>query len=189
MVFRFTLLFIFVLTLTGCNLASDKELDDIGVEENVYAKYHVEKMMQYTNDLAFIEPNNIGRLLQITTFNKKGQEIKIVRFDKSGNICFTEDINPIVEQGKNKVDELEILDDSITVTTLNPEGKPIDKISHTYNDEKQIISTIRIDKDGVLAEKMTFEYYSNGLIKKDIYWNVDLNKPEQIITYQYEYFK
>ncbi|PLX20235.1 MAG: hypothetical protein C0599_09440 [Salinivirgaceae bacterium] len=188
MYFRVIVLFSVVIFLGACNHSSDKSTDATQQRDNVYAKNHVKKMIQYSHDLAFIEPDNIGRIIQTTTFNKEGEEIKIVRYDNNGNICFTEEINPDLEKGKNKAKEIKGRDDSITVTNLNPEGKPIEMISHTYNDLKQIISTMRRDKDGVLVEKMTFEYYPNGLIKKDVYWNVELDKPEQIINYKYEYF-
>jgi hypothetical protein len=189
MFFRVLYLLVIAFLLVACQSESDKKDISNTKEDNVYAKYHVKKMIQYSHDLAFIEPQNIGRIIQITSFNKEGQEVKIIRYDNNGNICFTEEIDPNLEKGKNKANELKGLGDSITVTNLNPEGNPIDRISHKYNDLKQIVSTIRRDKDGVLVDKMTFEYYPNGLIKKDIYWNVELNKPEQIINYKYEYYK
>lgn len=178
---------LFAILIISCETTVKQELQGAH-SKNLYEKYHVKKMIQFTHDLAFIEPENLGRILQTTTFNKKGEVIKIIRYDKSGNICFTENIDPELEKGKNKLKK-KGYEDSLTVTNLNPAGQTIEKISHTYNEQKKIISTIRTDKDGVLVEKMTFEYYPNGLIKKDIYWNVELDKPEQIINYQYEYYK
>lgn len=189
MFLRFTVLISFAILLLGCQQTSDDSIFLTTKDENVYAKYHIKSMIQYSHDLAFIEPENIGRIIQITSFNRKGEVVKIIRYDKYGNVCFTENIDPNKGKGKNKLDVPDLFEDSITVTNINPQGKPIEKIFNTYNDHKQIISTIKKDQNGLMSEKITFKYYPNGLIMKDIYWNVDLDKPEQIINYKYEYFK
>ena len=156
--------------------------------DNLYKKYHVKKMMQYAHDLAFYEPEDKGRLIQSYFFNRDGEIIKVIRYDKSGNICYTEKIDPEKDAGSNKLIIKKHKSDSLTVKNYGPQGKLRNKVAHTYNEKGQKKSMIRKNDNGEIVEKITYDYYSNGLLKQDIYWNMEIKQPQNIINYQYEYY-
>lgn len=187
---RLTLLFTALLLIGACQKEADnqKNASSKHQENNLYKKYHVKKMNQYAQDLAFYEPNDRGRIIQTYSFNKQGQIIKVIRYDKSGNICFTEEIDPDTESGDNKLIVKESESDSLTIRNFGPEGELRDKVSYRYNDKGLKEAMIRKNKNGKVVEKITYKYYPNGLLKQDIYWNMDIEKPEQIINYEYEYY-
>jgi hypothetical protein len=44
------------------------------------------------------------------------------------------------------------------------------------------------ENENILISKNTFNYDENGMIKEDVYWDIDLDKPKQKIRYEFEYF-
>ncbi len=181
---------LFTLIIQACQ--TDSANQNIETEKaeknNIYQEKNVKLMYQYAHDLAFYAPEDKGRLIQTTHFNEKGEVIKIVRYDKTGKICFSEKIDPDNTKPEINRQKTNLRDDSVTVKNFNPEGKLVDRASKTYNEQGQKTSLTRVDKNGKVIEKITYKYYPNGLIKQDIYWNPDIDKPEQIINYEYEYF-
>ncbi len=181
---------LFILAIASCQTDSaNQNIETKDADKNnIYKKHDVKIMYQYAHDLAFFAPDDKGRLIQTTHFNENGEVIKIVRYDKTGKICFSEKIDPEKTKPGKSLQKTNFRDDSLTVKNYNPEGKLVDRASKTYNEQGQKTSLTRVDKNGKTIEKITYKYYPNGLIKQDIYWNPEIDKPEQIINYEYEYF-
>ncbi|MFO7862518.1 MAG: hypothetical protein R6U85_00820, partial [Salinivirgaceae bacterium] len=81
-----------------------------------------------------------------------------------------------------------ISSDTLTVKNFDPDKELINKVAYTYNENGNKSGMIKYNADDSVTAKATYKYYPNGLVKQDIYWNVDIDKPEQIITYRYEFY-
>ncbi len=186
---RLTLILAVIILFSACQSVNENPKQQPQKKtENLYQKYHVKKMMQYAHDLAFYEPEDKGRLIQSYFFNENGEIIKVIRYDKGGNICYKEEIDPEKDAGSNKLNVKEHKNDSLTIKNYTPQGELRDKVAHKYNDKGLKKSMVRKNDNGKVVEKITYKYYPNGLLKQDIYWNMDIEKPEQIINYEYEYY-
>lgn len=176
------------LTLIACNSSKNQDNVDKYNSENPYKNLGVSKMIQYAHDLAFIKVDEIGRPIQTTYFDSEGRITKIERYDISGDICDSKKYSSDKTQTNETLENTQIKNDSLTVKIFNPQGELLNKITHTYNGQGKKTSRIKFDNHERLIEKTTYTYYENGLIKQDIYWNTDIDKPEQIINYKYEFY-
>lgn len=176
------------LFLFACKNSNEQKNAKIHTPENLYKKFQVSKMIQYAHDLAFVKADEIGRPIQTTYFNNEGQILKIERYDNSGNICDSKVFSSQDAQPESTVEPKQLENDSLTVKSFSPSGELINKTTHTYNNYGQKTSMLKYDNNGKLIDKITYTYYENGLIKQDVYWNTEIDKPEQIINYKYEFY-
>ncbi|MFO7864360.1 MAG: hypothetical protein R6U85_10195, partial [Salinivirgaceae bacterium] len=109
-----TTLIAILAALTACNTPSETaNTKTNSPEENQYKAQEVSKMIQYAQDLAFHDSSNIGRPIQTTDFDTAGRMIKITRYDKTGNICYTEHITP-TDENADKLYRQRISSDTLT---------------------------------------------------------------------------
>jgi hypothetical protein len=185
-----TTLIVILTGLTACNtpIKTDDTETNPTSAENKYKTLEVSNITQYAQDLAFYDSTNIGRRIQTTNFDTTGRMIKITRYDKIGDICYTEHITP-TDENPDKSYKQRISSDTLTIKNFDPDDELINRVAYTYNENGNKKSMIKCNAEDSVTAKTTYKYYPNGLLKQDIYWNVDINKPEQIITYKYEFCK
>lgn len=182
-----TYIIVLLTILISCETDQKKASPIMQSTENLYKKLKVSRLTQYAHDLAFYKPDDLGRPIQTSYFNRVGEIIKIERYDKSGHICESRKVNSKSIQNSEKAKREQTNKDSLTIQSYNPDGELLNKTNYTYNNKGQKTGVLKFDSDGKLVEKTTYTYYENGLIKQDVYWNTEIKKPEQIINYKYEY--
>ncbi|PKP09341.1 MAG: hypothetical protein CVU09_11730 [Bacteroidetes bacterium HGW-Bacteroidetes-4] len=140
----------------------------------------------YSSDFAILNPNERGSLIQEFRFSNKGYVNELIRYDMNGEILARFDIT-----GENTPFPLpgakEYMDTVLTVIEFDKLGAIKHKEIRSYNADGFLIEVNIRDADNSLINKNTYEYHPNGLIHKDIYWDTELDKPKQIIWYEYEF--
>lgn len=140
----------------------------------------------YSSDFALLNPEERGTLIQEFRFNKKGFVNELIRYGLEGEVLARFDIS-----GENTPFPLpgmrEYMDTVLTIVELDELGIITHKEIRTYNADGFLIEVTQRDADNKISNKNTYEYHSNGLIHKDIYWDTELDKPKQIIWYEYEF--
>ncbi|MGD9994066.1 MAG: hypothetical protein AB7S69_12280 [Salinivirgaceae bacterium] len=140
----------------------------------------------YSSDFAILNPDERGSLIQEFRFNNKGYVNELIRYDLNGEIIARFDIS-----GENTPFPLpgakEYMDTVLTVVEFDKLGAVKHKEIRSYNADGFLIEVRIRDAGNILINKNTYEYHPNGLIHKDIYWDTELDKPKQIIWYEYEF--
>lgn len=140
----------------------------------------------YSSDFAILNPEEKGSLIQEFRFNNKGYVNELIRYDLNGEILARFDIT-----GQNTPFPLpgakEYMDTVLTVIEFDKLGAIKHKEIRSYNADGFLIEVNIRDANNSLINKNTYEYHPNGLIQKDIYWDTELDKPKQIIWYEYEF--
>jgi hypothetical protein len=142
----------------------------------------------YTYDFEFSDENNPGQLMQEFRFNKQGHVNELIRYGIQGEIVSRFDIsgnsNPFPIS-----DKPQYIDTVLTIIDLDPSGNVRQKEVKKYNLEGLIVSSEIFIGDDSLIRRNTYNYNNLGLITEDIYWDIDLQKPRQVIRYKYEFAK
>lgn len=141
----------------------------------------------YSSDFAMFDPTDQGLLIQEFLFNRQGFVTDLIRFDVKGNIINHFDItgqqNPFPMPGKP-----EFVDTVLTIINYDNTGIQTHKEVKEYNQDGLLVAAHFYQGDTLLMKKNTFEYDSLNLIWKDIYWDIELNQPRQVVIYKYEFF-
>ncbi len=141
----------------------------------------------YSSDFAILNPNEKGQLIQEFRFNKEGYVNELIRYGMDGEIIGRFEIS-----GKNTPfpmpEKPVYVDTVLTVVNIDSVGVINNKEVKTYNKNGLLIEVVFYHENDKLIKKNTYEYNSNGFIISDTYWDTDLNKPNQIIRYEYEFF-
>jgi len=141
----------------------------------------------YSSDFVLLDPNEKGLLMQEFRFNKNGFVNELIRYDLDGEIVGRFDIlgenTPFPMPG-----DAEFVDTVITV--LDTESLDIvnGKEIKVYNNKGLLIEVRFYEGQNQLVKKNTYNYDSNRMIKEDVYWDLELDKPKQKIRYEFEYF-
>jgi hypothetical protein len=175
----FTLFILLLLFLYSCQrskVQSDKE------------KPLISSCKIYTYDFEFSDENNPGQLLQEFRFNKQGLVNELIRYGIQGEVVSRFDItgnsNPFPMS-----DKPQYIDTVLTIVDLDPVGNVRQKEIKKYNTKGLIVSVEIFANRDSLISRNTYTYNKQGLIAEDIYWDLDLQKPRQVIRYKYEYAK
>ena len=178
--------YIFILFVTfliiGCNrVQSDNSIN----EESKPLKIKVCKM--YSSDFVLLDPNDPGQLMQEFRFNRKGFVNELIRYGLDGEIIGRFDIlgenTPFPMPSKP-----EYVDTVLTIIDIDSLDIIKSKEIKTYNSQGLLIEVKVFENENILISKNTFNYDENGMIKEDVYWDIDLDKPKQKIRYEFEYF-
>ncbi len=141
----------------------------------------------YSSDFAMFDPEAQGQLIQEFVFNSQGHVTELIRYDVEGNIISRLDIsgeqNPLPMHGKP-----EYVDTVLTVIGYDSLGNQFRKEVKVYNQDGLLTEVNFYESDTVLLKKNTYEYDSLNMIWKDVYWDIELKQPQQVIIYKYEYF-
>ncbi len=171
-----------LLLIAACNLNTHKKES---TKNPVDLKIRSCKM--YSSDFVMVDPNEKGQLMQEFRFNRKGFVNELIRYGMDGEVVGRFDIlgenTPFPLPGKP-----EFRDTAITVVDLdsleNIKGIEV----KSYNSAGLLVDVKYFLGADSLIRHNTYNYDQNGLIKEDIYWDTDLDKPKQKITYEFEYF-
>ena len=135
-----------------------------------------------------LNPNDSGQLIQKFNFNKKGFVNELVRYGLNGETIEKFDIT-----GNNSLFPLpgnrQYIDTVLTTFEMDSLGGISQKEVKKYNKDGLLIEYSYFEGNDKLVKKNTYQYNEFGLIIKDIYWDVELSIPQQVIRYEYEYFK
>lgn len=172
----------FFVAFAGCN--NPKESNNI-VQEN--KSTHIKVCKVYSSDFVLLDPNDKGQLIQEFRFNKNGYVNELIRFNMEGEVIGKFDIfgehTLFPMQGKP-----EFVDTVLTVLNLDSLEQIIGKEVKYYNNDGLLIEVKYFEDENKLVRKNTYTYDMQGMIKEDIYWDIELNKPKQKIKYEFEYF-
>lgn len=141
----------------------------------------------YSSEFAILDSEDKGRLIQEYRFNKKGFVNELIRYGMDGEIIAQFDIygqdNPFPHAGKPVFS-----DTVLTVTSISNDGEVSKKEIKKYNEVGLLVEASLYLQDGSLIQKNTYAYDPNDRIAKDVYWDVDLNEPMQVVRYEYEFY-
>lgn len=161
----------------GCSQNGNKQI-------KVHPKIKVCKV--YSSDFEFLDSKNKGLLIQEFRFNKDGHVRELIRYGIDGQITSRFDI--FGESSPFPVtDSPEFKDTTITSVELGLMGDIRIKETKHYNIDGKLTEVMVLNGEDSLIQKNTYEYNPEGYITKDIYWDVDLNTPEQVMKYEYQY--
>lgn len=159
--------------------------DNTSIEESRPLKIKVCKM--YSSDFVLLDPNDPGQLMQEFRFNRKGFVNELIRYGLDGEIIGRFDIfgenTPFPMPAKP-----EYVDTVLTIIDIDSLNIIKSKEIKTYNSQGLLIEVNVFENENILISKNTFNYDQSGMIKEDVYWDVDLDKPKQKIRYEFEYF-
>jgi hypothetical protein len=140
----------------------------------------------YSSDFVLLDPNDKGQLMQEFRFNKLGYVNELIRYGLDGEILGTFDI-----RGQNNPfpfpEKPSYFDTVLTVLTIDSLDIIKQKEVKIYNTQGLLIETRFYNETNNLTRKNTFTYDTLGLIQQDLYWDIELNKPKQMIRYEYEF--
>ncbi|OFX60496.1 MAG: hypothetical protein A2W84_05280 [Bacteroidetes bacterium GWC2_40_13] len=163
----------------SCNLAGKKQVPE--------PLPQIKSCKIYSSDFAMFDPNDQGQLIQEYLFNSEGSVTDLIRYDVEGNEINRFDItgeqNPLPMPGKP-----EYVDTVLTIVGYDSLGNQLRKEVKIYNQSGLLEEVDFYEGDTVLLKKNTYEYDSLNMIWKDIYWDIELKQPRQVIIYKYEFF-
>ncbi|MBI9067390.1 MAG: hypothetical protein JEZ09_08870 [Salinivirgaceae bacterium] len=179
------LIYIFLLSafIYSCSPSNTKS----GQSPTIAEDLKISACRIYTADFVMIDPNDKGLLLQEFLFNKKGFVHEFIRYDINGEITDKFDLYGELTPFPTYANP-EYIDTVLMVIEIDSIGEIMRKELKTYNSDGLLIESSFYGKFDVLQSKNTYEYNNNGMIICDIYWDVELMKPKQIVRYEYEYF-
>jgi len=156
--------------------------------ENNTTKMHpkIKSCKVYSSDFEILDNKNKGQLIQEFRFNKDGHVRELIRYGMQGEIISRFDI--FGESSPFPVtDSPQFVDTTITSTELGLMGDIRVKETKHYNQSGKITDILVYNGNDSLVQKNTYEYNPEGYIVKDIYWDVELNVPAQVMNYEYQY--
>lgn len=140
----------------------------------------------YSSDFGLLDTDSPGQLIQEFHFNKDGHVRELRRFGSDGKI-----INRFEIDGETSPFPLDKSNEFIDTTVTNVEygtmGDTRKKEVKTYNKNGLLVEVKLYNQADSLKQKNTYEYNKEGYISKDIYWDIELNIPIEVINYRYEY--
>lgn len=140
----------------------------------------------YSSDFVLLDDESPGIIIQEFQFNDAGQVSKLIRYGNDGEITSTFDING-EESPFPLAIHSEFTDTTISHTDYGTMGDVRKTEVMEYN-EAGYLQEIRLyNSIDSLKQKNTYKYNEEGYIQKDIYWDVELDAPMQVINYEYEY--
>lgn len=156
-------------------------------EDKEATQYKIKNCKVYSADFGLLDETNPGLLMQEFAFNEEGYVRELIRYDNDGQISGQFEI-----KGKESPFPLPESPEFKDTTILNAEygtlGDLRKKEIKKYNSHGLLIEVQLFNSQDSLKQKNTYEYNSEGFVCKDIYWDVELNTPIQIINYQYEFY-
>lgn len=184
------IIIITTIILFGCNQNSkntdtliENSESSFSIEEN----WNIKICKMYQSDFVLIDPNEKGQLIQEFRFNKEGYVNELIRYGIDGEIISRFDIygehTPFPLPGKP-----EFMDTVLTVFNFNTSGMVSGKEVKIYNETGLLIQVDFFEGEDSLVKRNTYNYDKNNMIKEDVYWDVELDKPKQKIRYEFEYF-
>lgn len=142
----------------------------------------------YSSEFAILDPNDAGRLIQEYRYNKRGFVNELIRYGIDGTIIAQFDIygeeNPFPTPGKPIY-----VDTVLTTMSLGNEGIVNKKELKKYNTKGLLVEASLFSDEVDIVQKNTYEYNNENRIIKDIYWDIDLDEPMQVVRYEYEFFE
>lgn len=177
---KYIAIFIFILFAISCKQKS--------ASSEVVERNKIKSCKIYSADFVLLDPDDKGLLLQEFKFNQNGYVNELIRYDINGNVIGKFDIYghhtpfPMPEKPT-------YFDTVLTVLEIDSLGEIQHKEIKTYNKQGRLIEVSHFNGADKLQKKNTYQYNTNGFIAKDIYWDVDLLKPKQVIRYEYDYFE
>lgn len=141
----------------------------------------------YSSDFEVLDTTLPGQLIQEYYFNRDGYVRELIRYGSQGEVIgrfkidgtdspFPQPVNPLVT------------DTVITSKNYSKNGILRDiEIKH-YNSKGLIEEICYYDTANNITKRNTFKYNNYGYIIEDIYWDIELEIPAQVIRYKYEYY-
>ena len=171
--------------LASCTHVSKKQAEDKKLEEEL--SWNIKSCKIYSSDFEFANPGAEGMLMQEFKFNKKGFVNELIRYDMQGNEIARFDI--LGENNPLPIPEKPIyIDTVLTVVELDSQGEMRQKEVKKYSESGWLTEVLIYDDRDSLIKRNTYKYNALGLIVEDVYWDIDLDVPKQVIKYRYEYF-
>lgn len=181
--YRNILIGLFFLGYFSCQNPLSKDGKDIYVGTPL-----IKSCKMYSADFVALNPNDSGQLIQKFNFNRKGFVNELIRYGLNGEVVEKFDI-----LGNNTMFPLpekpQYMDTVLTTFEMDSLGKTSQIEVKKYNKDGLLIESSYFDGDNKLLRKNTYQYNELRLITKDIYWDVELAMPLQVIRYEYELFK
>jgi len=175
-------IFLMVVFFAACQ---QKNTDDSN--RNEVKELNIQVCKIYSSDFVLLDPNDKGLLIQEFRFNRQGYVNELIRYGIDGEILGKFDIygenTPFPMPGKP-----EYVDTALVVVNIDSIGGIIGSEVKIYNANGLLTEVRFYEGESTLVKKNTYKYNSKGIIQEDIYWDVELNKPKQIIRYEFEYF-
>ena len=179
--FIFYITFVFLILL-GC-IHSNQKTDD---SANV-SGWKIQACKMYSSDFEFLDSTDPGQLIQEFRFSRKGFVNELIRYGSNGEIIARFDItgqnNPFPMPGKP-----EYIDTLLNIVELDSLGNLSQKEVKRYNEKGFLVEDMVYNERNALVRRNSYKYNKEGMILEDIYWDIDLDVPRQIIRYKYEYF-
>lgn len=142
----------------------------------------------YSSDFVLLNPDEKGQLIQEFCFNDSGFVTELIRYGLDGKIVGRFDISG--QSTPFPLPENPIFIDTVLIhTEVDSLGNIIHKEVKTYNKKGLLTEVKYYQEANKLVQKNTYLYDTLGLIKEDVYWDVELNKPKQKIRYEFEFLK
>ncbi len=171
-----------LLVFTGCD-----QMQSANGDNNLPQAHNIRFCRIYSSDFVLLNPDEKGQLIQEFRFNQKGFVNELIRYGMDGEVIGKFDITgentPFPISGKP-----EFVDTMLTVFNIDTLGVIKGKEVKTYNTNGLIIEVRFYRGENELVKKNTYKYNNQNMILEDVYWDVDLDKPKQIIRYEFEYF-
>ncbi len=148
----------------------------------------IKKCKIYSADFVALNPDEKGQLIQAFAFNRQGFVNELVRYDIEGKVVDKFDI-----KGNNTLfpipNTLQFIDTIVTTFDMDSLGILHEKEVKQYNSNGLLVELSYFDGQNKTVRRNTYQYDSLNLITEDIYWDIELNTPRQVIRYEYEFFK
>jgi hypothetical protein len=176
---------IFLLLLAACTHVKQDTAENKAADDTLV--WNIKSCKIYSSDFEFADPGAEGMLIQEFKFNKKGFVNELIRYDMEGNEIARFDIfgenNPLPIPGKPLY-----IDTVLTVVELDSQGEMRQKEVKKYSENGWLTEVLIYDGSNGLIKRNTYKYNALGLIIEDIYWDIELDIPKQVIKYRYAYF-
>ncbi len=155
---------------------------------NKNEKWNIRTCKIYSSEFEYFEPNPPGRLIQEFRFNKHGFVNELIRYGIQGDTIAHFDIAG-AESPFPFPEDPQFIDTVLTLEAFDSLNVLIRKEIKRFNKLGLLTSDEIYGPKDSLVSRNTYKYNKMGLIEEDVYWDVELQKPAQVVRYQYEFYE
>lgn len=138
----------------------------------------------YSSDFSMGQLSENGRLIMEFKYNAEGYVVEMVRYNMDGSVNHRLPVQPSDSASASSQNPA-YAGQTIETATMDSAGQAIQKTVITYNLSGNITERFVVKNNTDTISHNSYKYNEAGLITEDIYWDMELKVPVQVIRYEY----
>lgn len=172
---------VFVLFYFSCQTSTNVK-PNRDAEKIKKAGYTTCKM--YSSEFSMGQLSENGRLIMEFKYNADGYVVEMVRYNMDGSVNHRLSVEPS-DSAPVSSQNTSYAGQTIETATMDSAGQVIQKTVISYNQSGNITERFVVKNNLDTISHNSYKYNEAGLITEDIYWDMELKEPVQVIRYEY----